>query len=202
MNLEPSTNPYSAPAGTGELMAAGADSAESDFSHRRSWPKSLGIWTLVCTVSAAPSFFLGLATVAPQQALAMLLGIAIFIVGYTVADQLTQDLPWRRNKSVRLTLRIGYISRLLISVVIPVGGMLDMFCGIISVEIVQTIFPNSGYLETPDSMRFLPALLTTLVQGGVLNVVLAGYMGVVFCIVLLLSGLRTSSDPELTESEL
>ena len=47
---------------------------------------SVLVWTVVCSLSAAPSFFIAWANMAKQQALAMILGILLFIGLYTLAD--------------------------------------------------------------------------------------------------------------------
>ena len=149
------------------------------------------IWTLVCVVSAAPSFLWGLSTIAGSQVLAMLTGVVIFIALYTFGDQWTQHWEWRRDKSVRLALKIGYVTRLAISVIFPVGGFLDMFCGLFSVSAVEFVTGNDVMWDVGPNesevfgVSFLFTLITTLVQGCILNVVLFGYVLVVWGIVVL-----------------
>ncbi len=181
-------NPYAPPIGDVGLRPPEADLADSSPTEkRRSWLGSLMVWGLVCSVSAIPSFVWGLGTVASMQALAMLLGVLIFIVGYVFADQLTQQSSWRRNKSLRLALRIGYITRLVISIIFPVGGTLDMFCGLLSISIIDSVWGltiGGGSRLGAGMGSFGQVLATTLVQGVVLNVVLSAFVLLVFGITL------------------
>lgn len=119
----------------------------------------------------------------------MLLGVGIFIALYTWADQATQSRSWRHVFPVPLTLKIGYVTRIVISIIFPIGIFLDLFCGFLSVGIVQAVLPSlrspssdSGGLES--SAGFFGALIITLVQGVVLNIVLLGYASIVFGIIM------------------
>jgi hypothetical protein len=154
--------------------------------------KSLLLWSLVCTVSATPSFFWGVLTIATAQALAMLTGVAIFVGLYTAGDQWTQQARWRRNRPLRLSLKIGYITRLAISVIFPVGGFIDMFCGIFSISVAEFV-TNSNMVwghgvEQGGALGagFVFTLITTLIQGAVLNVILFAYVLLVWGIVILI----------------
>jgi len=93
----------------------------------RSIPASLALWTFVCVVSAAPSFAWGMGTIAREHYLAMVLGIAVFIALYTWADQFTHNKIWRRIPAIGLTLKIGYVTRLVVSVIFPIGAGLDLY---------------------------------------------------------------------------
>lgn len=128
-------------------------------------------WALVCSISAAPSFAFGLITTDGRIA-GMLVGILIFIVGYTWIDFRTAERPWRRRRRVRRTLRMVYGTRIAISILFPIGAYLDLFCGLISITITE---PITRLELRNNSLDFFDALLTTLVQGCVMNVVLAVY---------------------------
>lgn len=124
----------------------------------------------------------------------MLTGVLIFICGYTLADQWTQKARWRRDYAIRLSLKIGYITRMAVSVIFPVGGFLDVVCGMFSISAVEFISATDirGGLGGMDEAArlgagFLLVLLTTLVQGVVLNILLLGYTLVVWGIVVLVS---------------
>jgi hypothetical protein len=134
------------------------------------WRTSLR-WLLVCSVSAAPSFAFGLVTTDGRIA-GMCVGILIFIVGYTWIDFRTAGRSWRRRRQVRRTLRMVYGTRIAISILFPIGAYLDLFCGLISITITEPI--TRLELRT-NSMDFFGALLTTLVQGCLMNVVLGIY---------------------------
>lgn len=189
--MQESTNPFAPPPATSELFPSGhsAESAPTAKKLRRPIA-SLALWTVVCVISAAPSFYFGYGTIAQEQVAAMCLGIAIFIGLYTLADQWTQLHPWRQSRNIALTLKIGYVTRILISIVFPVGAAIDVICGLMSVGIAETMLlmdhsHSGGSTYVGGEVHFLGALLITLVQGVVLNIVLFGYMTVVLGIVML-----------------
>ncbi|QDV27072.1 hypothetical protein [Aureliella helgolandensis] len=164
---------------------------------RRSWLQSILVWSAVCIISAAPSFFWGL-TIANNQILAMATGIAIFIAAYTIADQITQRHPWRARRIIRQVLKTGYISRIVITVIFPVGAWLDMICGLFSVGLTNRLrhsnwgdnFPRTR--DGQDAMTFVDCLLTTLIQGVLLNLVLLAYMLVIAAMILSITQLQRS----------
>ncbi len=59
--------------------------------------RSILTWTIVCSLSAAPSFVFAIGEIAKNQAVAMVLGIIIFIAIYSTADLVTRYSPFRRN---------------------------------------------------------------------------------------------------------
>lgn len=165
----------------------------------RSWPLSLAIWTLVCLLSAGPSFYWGFGTIARGQLAAMLLGVCLFIVAYTLGDQCTQRQRWRQLRSIALTLRVGYLTRIVISLIFPIGLMIDVLCGLFSVSIVQGLMPflfEAGDQEGVyhEQAGFLGTLLVTLVQGVILNLLLFFYMLVVLGIVVIVRGVSNSDE--------
>ena len=119
----------------------------------------------------------------------MCLGVAIFVLLYTWGDQLTQRQAWRQFGPTRLALKIGYGTRLLMSLAFPLGLGLDLICGLMSVGLVQSLWPElvehpGGAADLEGHVRFVGALLITLVQGVVLNVALLGYMTIVLGIIM------------------
>lgn len=196
-----SENPFAPPSETNEPPPAIASMSPVPTRKMRQPTVSLALWTFVCVVSAAPSFFWGITSIASEQLWAMLLGVGIFIAIYTVADQATQSRSWRHIPPIPLTLKIGYVTRIVISIVFPIGIFLDLFCGFFSVGIVETVLPltqssQDGTGDFAGSTGFLGALLITLVQGVVLNIVLLGYMSVVFGIIMAFR-LRRSHQQEV-----
>ncbi len=145
------------------------------------WPvrfrRQLLIWTAICTISAAPSFMCGLSfgTDLPHVA-AMIIGVATFILGYALIAASEPALRFKRRPFVRRTLRIGYITRLALSVAFPVGLYLDLLCGVLSVGVIDAI--RQGELMRDGT--FLSILATTLLQGVVLNIVLLVYMTLLY----------------------
>jgi hypothetical protein len=132
--------------------------------------RRLLLWTVVCGVSAAPSFLFAREGFDDR---AMAVGVGLFILAYTVvtstrAFERFHDLPF-----VRRTLYIGYGTRLAASIFFPVGMTADVFPGMISVGLVDNW---TGY----DPESFTGTFLITLVQGTLLNVILTAFMAVIY----------------------
>ncbi len=147
-------------------------------------------WLLVCTIAAAPSFFLGggMGQWRLSAVLGMVFGVLVFVVGYT-ALELTAAVQNQMNKPVsRRASWIAYLTRAGISIVFPVGVVVDMFCGIFAVGIsaVLTGFSDrvgpSYDVEVSEIMRCFQFFVTTVAQGVLLNFLLFAYMGVVWVI--------------------
>lgn len=174
-------NPFQPPT---DVAAPILEAAE--MSPKSSWQRVVFTWTLVCWVSAVPSFYWGWATIAQSQLLAMSLGIWIFVFFYISLDLATQNRSWRNSQPLRLAMRIAYGTRLAVSIIFPVGGFLDLVCGMFSVGIAETFMQLTALSEGnyEDSADFWATLAVTLVQGCVLNVVVAAFMLVVFGIIL------------------
>jgi hypothetical protein len=120
----------------------------------------------------------------------MAAGIATFVAIYTLAElsRFYQRLAERRF--VRRTIAIGYGTRLGISIIFPIGMTLDMMVGMISVSLVEGPIIESSELAEP---AFWVVYLTTLMQGFLLNLILGGYMLVVYAVQLLFAGARSTS---------
>jgi hypothetical protein len=142
-------------------------------------------WFLVCSISAVPSFYLG-SEVSEGQFAAMVLGVLIFASGYTILDYKTALTDLRQNRLMSITLRSVYITRMLLTLFFPIGLVIDMSCGILSVGCTEALFGGNA-IET-----FPGALFTTLTQGAVLNVVLAIYGLLVAGLVMLFAPLFRS----------
>lgn len=109
----------------------------------------------------------------------MLCGIGLFIVLYTLVECTSAygrliDAPY-----VRRTLLIGYGTRIALSLLFPLGLALDMFLGVIAVSLVETVLSNP-YGGDASRLSFAVVLMTTVVQGVLLNLVLAAYMALVY----------------------
>lgn len=141
-------------------------------------------WCAVCGLSAIPSFVFGMIATSGQVA-GMLVGIAIFAAGYTLLDFRTAHWSVRKRRDVRRTLKIAYGTRVTISIVFPVGAYLDMICGIGTLAISESLF-GQGFtsIDSGVTTAFFPAVFATLLQGVILNVLLAFYAGVVHLIQL------------------
>jgi len=176
-------NPFAPPESEPEL----SDALKPSIGTKKS--ASLGRiairWLLVCSVSAVPSFYLG-AEISDGQFAAMVLGVLIFASGYTILDYKTALTDLRQNRLMSITLRSVYITRMLLTLFFPIGLVIDMSCGILSVGCTEALFGGNA-IET-----FPGALFTTLTQGAVLNVVLAIYGLLVAGLVMLFAPLFRS----------
>jgi large-conductance mechanosensitive channel len=148
-------------------------------------PRTILRWTLVCSIAAIPSFVVGF-TVTQGQLWGMVTGIAIFIVGYVWADLVTRPQSWRHSPQITATLRTVYVLRMVASVVLPAGMIVDMFSGMLAVMIVAGV----NQFETEPEFGFVSAVCTTLVQGVLLNVILLIVAFCVFPIVRLMGRAR------------
>lgn len=143
-------------------------------------------WLTVCVIAAAPSFYFGggIGGWRTPEILGMVMGILVFVVGYSLIEFLPQVQSALQKKAQHRATRIAYITRIVISVLFPIGIFVDLYCGIFSVFVSSTItgeqgFPRASSTDAP-SLRFLYHLLTTLIQGTVLNIILFSYMLIVY----------------------
>jgi hypothetical protein len=136
--------------------------------HPRDILLRLVLWTAVCTVCAAPSFYWA-RTDQGHPTNAMALGVGIFIVAYTIVTSTTAFERLRHRPFVGRTLRIGYALRLAISLGYPIGMAADLLPGLLAMRTVEEVFgiPFRSFRGT---------LATTLVQGVYLNVLLILFM--------------------------
>ena len=140
--------------------------------------RSVFVWTAVCSISAAPSFILGLSFVGNWNWPWMVLGVLIFIAVYVAADRYTFDWLFRRRVAVKLSLFITYIIRIGASIVFPVAFVADMLCGVLSSQVVAIFGHTPG---RPGSDLPGPVvLLWTLSQGIVMN----GLLSIIWVILL------------------
>lgn len=144
--------------------------------------KTILVWSLVCTLSAAPSFFFAIGAIARGQALAMALGVITFIGLYTYADLTTRSRPFRKNPRMRTILRATFIVRSIMVILFPLALTTDLFLGLASVSLVQSVARLFADIEpySKNQMGFGMTLITTLVQGSLLS-------GLLFLLGLLIS---------------
>ena len=187
-------NPYTSP--SVDVVARVAELPPPIF-HR-----ALLRWMLICAVCAAPSFYFGLmfGTDAVRIS-AMLTGILLYVITYACAEVYWARPYLVRYPQLRRTVRIGYGSRVAISIFFPLAFVLDVPAGMISVGAVR-LLPGIGvHLDTMDRTAlggpaaFVAILLTTLVQGALMHVLLFGYMAIVHTIQSLVGGSRATRGP-------
>src|SRR5215204_779137 len=104
---------------------------------------------------------------------AMVVGVALFVTLYTVFTCTAGFERFHRRPFVRRTLYIGYGVRLGMSVAFPVGMAADLIPGLLSIGLVENV------LGVRDK-TFVGTLAVTIVQGTILNCIIAAMMGVVY----------------------
>ncbi len=151
-------------------------------------------WTLICVVSAAPSFVLGLVLDGAKfSAIAgMVTGVLVFVFAYTVVEHHPFIRKRMKLLAYRRTAWIGYGTRIAISIIFPIGFYLDLIVGMFTVSVCGWFFRLAGMPEItgsgPADGSFVTHFIMTVVQGFCLNVILFGYLGIVFAIVFLSTG--------------
>jgi len=153
-------------------------------------------WLLICTFAAGPSFFIGggMGGWRVPAVVGMVIGVLIFVVGYTALEFATV-IQQKMSKPVsRRAAWIAYLTRVGISIVFPIGVILDMFCGIFAVGLSSGItgvdaglYGSRNISQVSAWVECLQYMFTTVVQGILLNFVLFAYMGVVWMICNLFS---------------
>lgn len=106
----------------------------------------------------------------------MILGVVTFIALYVVGDYVTRPFSFRRNVLVRRTLKIGYWSRIAISILFPVGMYLDVFAGMLAALLlgVMNSMETGGMAERSEGIVI--AYVMTVTTGCIANVFLSLYM--------------------------
>ena len=148
-------------------------------------------WLIVCAVAAGPSFYFGgmMGNWRLSAVVGMVIGILVFVIAYTAIEFTTavQDLMQKRVS--RRASWIAYLTRVVISIVFPVAIVVDVFCGAFAVGLSSSVtgitevgFGEGGGGDFSDDVRCFFFIVTTLVQGVMLNLVLFGYMGIVWVI--------------------
>lgn len=132
-------------------------------------------WTLVCVIAALPSFFLGLDFTRGRY-LGMIAGIATFITLYVAADLCTRFWPIRRKLAIRRTLVFVYVSRLVVSVIFPVGLFVDLMTGAVMLsftEDTREVFATA-ITQSPINVfaAFWATYRMTVIQATLMNIVL------------------------------
>ncbi|HLL89274.1 MAG TPA: hypothetical protein VK324_08215 [Tepidisphaeraceae bacterium] len=120
--------------------------------------RRLLLWTVVCSVSAAPAFVFASGQFDRQ---AMVLGVGLFVVAYTAATSLPGFERFHARPFVRRTLYIGYGARLVASIAFPIGMWIDIVVGMMSIGAAERLgLTGHGFRTT---------LLVTCAHGAILN---------------------------------
>ena len=140
-------NPYSS---TSTLRPANVSKAAKDRVYKLG--KAVFVWSAVCSISAAPSFVIGLGTVGNQNWPWMAFGVLIFIAGYVATDRYTFNWQFRRRVAVRLSLFITYLIRIVASVVFPIALYADIVCSL-SDSSRRTRTGQGGYSDSKSPLE-------------------------------------------------
>lgn len=141
------------------------------------FPGQLALWTVTCSISALPSFYLALASFnKPPQVMAMFAGVCLFSLGYALIGSTGIALRAKLQPHIRRTLLIGYGTRIVCSLVFPLGVALDLYCGVVALVVSETLLE----MQLQERAGFLATLFTTVIQGIILNIVLGVYMAIVY----------------------
>ena len=134
----------------------------------------LGVWLLVCSAAAVPSFYV--ASESKYDRGAMVVGVLCFVFLYTaVSGTRAFAERYARDAALRRTMYLGYGIRCGLALAFPISWVVDMIPGMFSTRLVSsTGLPPEGFAAT---------FLTTLVQGVLLNLILAFFMAVAYPII-------------------
>lgn len=143
------------------------------------------LWTAICGISAAPSFLWALKAGAPNlrfDVAAMLTGIAIVTTVYVWATGTRCVVRLQARPRVARAFRIGYLVRLFLSGLLPLGMAVDVIPGVIGSLIVDCL--SGGGITYADRMgvrvSFPATLAITLLQGLFLNLIGFTFMAIVY----------------------
>lgn len=197
MSENPSaTNPFASPADVAE--AAPLEEQNRLELKQTTFPNALARWTLICAVSAAPSFVLGLGVTdaKPLSIAAMVAGIMAFAVAYAFLDISPRWRRWMSQSASRRAIMTVFGIRIGISIVFPIAMMNDMMFGMVSLLSIQAI-ATMGSPAQDGGLGPFATLTTTVLEGVLLNaeILVVG----LFCYAIL-RGVENRRDPQVTKS--
>jgi hypothetical protein len=135
---------------------------------------ALGIWTMICMITAIPSFiWASIGGLRPEPIFA---GLGVVILGYSALSCAAWFRAWLVHPVLGRALKIAIGTRLAVSLLFPVGMAIDLIPGIAATGITGTIVIQ--HAAAP-----LRIFATTLLHGLIVSVLLAAYFGLVAMIV-------------------
>jgi hypothetical protein len=140
--------------------------------------KRIGIWTFVCGVASVPSF-----AFAWEEAHrgAMAIGVVLFIAAYVATSCLPFVRRLCRKPFMKLSVMIGYSLRLAATAIFPYAWIGDLLPGMLSVGLTERIFGVSwNSFDDGDASSFAATLFTTIVQGILLNIIVAIVITIIY----------------------
>lgn len=181
-STEDTINPYASPEETVDV--ASAPPQKNPELKQVSLANALTRWTLICAISAAPSFVCGVIMTRHSFAVPMmLLGVTVFAVVYAYIDRGSRWRRWMSRPLTRRCIMWAYGIRMTASILFPVGMYNDALVGLASVGAVGAVSSVLTDSNTPELNNPLQVFLTTIIQGILLNLE-------IFLLVLLLIGLN------------
>jgi hypothetical protein len=162
------TNPYAAPV---EVEAWQSPVAKT----QGPLATSIFRWTVICGVCAGPTLFVACSLFhEPAQLAAIGCASAMFVAAFVWLER-NQSSQWcERLPHLRSALRAGFIARMAISILFPIGMMIDMLNGMVSLSILEAVL--SSTVADDDGIGLsplggggpLPIFFLTLVDGFLL----------------------------------
>ncbi|MFO0916292.1 MAG: hypothetical protein U0795_25260 [Pirellulales bacterium] len=192
MNMAPielpsSDNPYAAPQHTA-LIAA--EESQSRPATPTSLLRTVILWLVVCSAGATPSFMLGMTVVQhPWRAPAMVVAVLLFAAACIAVDRMAVSACLAQYPRFRSAVRASYGIRVAISVMLPIGFAIDMFCGILSVGFSQLFFGSEDTWSVPAIM------VTVFVQGILLTALVWAIVPVIYAVQLIFWKAPDSPEP-------
>lgn len=167
------------------------------LSRRKPLYKYFILWTIICSVSAAPSFLIAYGYGEGFNPYAMILGVLIFIVTYSLLNASAfYERIMERSGFLRKAMTYAFGLRMMFSIT-PIFGLIPWFKEVWVVPLYTDMFPGFGALSVTkflfggdangDYRRdFLPTLITTLIDGIILS-------SIVLVIALIIWGLLAAN---------
>ncbi|MDG2181242.1 MAG: hypothetical protein P8L78_06080 [Mariniblastus sp.] len=126
--------------------------------------------------------------------LGMVVGVFCYVIGYTLLEGTSFVQRVLQDRVLRRAVKISYTIRIVFSAA-PLLTPLDLFLGIASTTagrfITMAVYPADGDTSAFFTEEFGPALMfsfaTTIIQGALMNVVLLGFVAIVYgicCLVM------------------
>jgi hypothetical protein len=143
------------------------------------------LWTVVCGVSALPSFvWAEMSSPIDFDLGAIITGILIVIGTYTLATGTQFVVRLQAKPRAARAFRIGYLFRMFLSALFPLGMGVDLIPGMISVMLVDGLLGGSVSKSGSggNSVSFVITLSITLLQGLFLNLIGFAFMGLVYLV--------------------
>lgn len=131
--------------------------------------KHLAVWSVICSIGGAPSFIFGSVEYSEPG---MICGVVMFILAYSVVTTTQWFHRFRRRPFMERTLRVGFGTRVLISVIFPVGFLVDICLGTASIGIARVL----GFV----AHDFVSTLIITLIEGSLMSGALVVFMALVY----------------------